>query len=434
MREVLAALTKPLMAEITGARSTTGWSSAIRLYPFVNAVVIDPTNSATLYAATSSGGGVFKSTNRGSNWSAVNTGLTVTAGTSTFVPTVNALALDPINPATLYAGTLKGGGVFTSTNGGVTWSAINSGLTVSSGGSTFVLTVNALAIDPTNPTTLYAGTSSGVFKSTDSGNNWNDFSNGLTNTFLHDIVIDPTNPATLYAATSEGIFKSINAAGNWSAANNGSTTLKTNALALDSTTPDHVYAGTSFSSDAFVTATNTDAKTANNAATEVRDVNALPGAVRSGFSANSLARNDDDSTAAIPLGFPVNFFGNSYSSVFVNNNGNVTFDSILSSYTPFSLSSTQRVIIAAFFADVDTRGLASTVVTYGPGVVNGRQAFGVNYINVGYYSSKTDKLNSFQLLLINRSDIAPGNFDIELNYDKIQWETGDSSGGVNGLG
>ena len=52
---------------------------------------------------------MFKSTNGGATWSAVNTGLTDTY--------VNALAIDPATPATLYAGTW-GGGVFKSTNGG----------------------------------------------------------------------------------------------------------------------------------------------------------------------------------------------------------------------------------------------------------------------------------------------------------------------------
>ena len=42
---------------------------------------------------------------------------------------VNALAIDPSNPATLYAGTERGG-VFKSTNGGSSWTAVNSGLTI----------------------------------------------------------------------------------------------------------------------------------------------------------------------------------------------------------------------------------------------------------------------------------------------------------------
>ncbi|RPJ53921.1 MAG: hypothetical protein EHM24_32330, partial [Acidobacteria bacterium] len=57
-----------------------------------------------------------------------------------------------------------------------------------------------------------------------------------------------------------------------------------------------------------------------------------------------------------------------------------------------------------------------------------------NYINVGYFGNHDDKLNRFQLILIDRSDTGSGNFDIEFNYEKILWETGDASGGVNGFG
>ena len=72
-----------------------------------------------------------------------------------------AIAIDPITPTTLYAGT--GAGVFKSTNGGETWSLTDAGPP----------NVLALAIDPITPSTLYAGTSrAGVFKSTDAGATW----------------------------------------------------------------------------------------------------------------------------------------------------------------------------------------------------------------------------------------------------------------------
>ena len=48
-----------------------------------------------------------------------------------------------------------------------------------------------------------------------------------------------------------------------------------------------------------------------------------------GCQANVLARNDDGSTGAVPIGFELNFFGNRYSQLYVNNNGNVTFGSTL---------------------------------------------------------------------------------------------------------
>ncbi len=164
--------------------------------------------------------------------------------------------------------------------------------------------------------------------------------------------------------------------------------------------------------------------------------NANAGAVRSGFNDNMLAANDDGSTGLTPLNFKINFYGLTFDSLYVNNNGNVTFNAALGNYTPFDLTSTAAQIIAPFFADVDTTGVGSDIVTYsfGTGTVSGRDAFGVNWVNVGYYSGNTDKLNSFQLVIINRSDIAPGDFDFEFNYDQIQWETGDYSGGSGGLG
>ncbi len=161
---------------------------------------------------------------------------------------------------------------------------------------------------------------------------------------------------------------------------------------------------------------------------------AYTGAVIPGvFNSYTLAGNDDSYTDLVSLGFSANFFGTTYTGLYVNNNGNVTFDTGLSTYTPFGLTSNIGTpIIAPFFADVDTR--AGNAVTYGTGTYEGHNAFGVNWIDVGYYGEHTDKLNSFQLILINRSDIASGDFDIMFNYDQIQWETGDASDGSGGLG
>ena len=153
----------------------------------------------------------------------------------------------------------------------------------------------------------------------------------------------------------------------------------------------------------------------------------------------TLPRNDDGSAPVVALPFTIDFFGNHFSNVYVNNNGNLTFTSALSTYTPFGLSSARTPIIAPFFADVDTRGVGSGLVTYagrsfGIGTFAGRPAFCANWVNVGYYSAHTDKLNSFQAILVDRSDIGTGDFDIVFNYDKVQWETGDASGGSGGLG
>jgi Nidogen-like len=160
------------------------------------------------------------------------------------------------------------------------------------------------------------------------------------------------------------------------------------------------------------------------------------GAVRPGFDDFFLDRNDDGSTPQIPIGFTISLFGKNETQCWVNNNGNITFDGPRSTYTPLPLRNLGFSLIAPFWADVDTNAGGSDVVTYSYGVesLNGRLAFGVNWVNVGYFSNHDDKLNSFQLVLVTRPDTGINNFDIEFNYNKILWETGDASGGSNGLG
>lgn len=157
------------------------------------------------------------------------------------------------------------------------------------------------------------------------------------------------------------------------------------------------------------------------------------GAIVGGFNTGILGPNDDNSVGPVAIGFTVDFYGQVFTSLYVNNNGNITFGGGLGDFTPFDLTSTQSHIIAPFFGDVDTRSDPSLPVTYGTGVFGGRAAFGVNWLDVAYFQ-QTDKFNSFQLLLVDRSDTGEGNFDIVFNYDKIQWETGSASGGSDGLG
>ena len=173
-------------------------------------------------------------------------------------------------------------------------------------------------------------------------------------------------------------------------------------------------------------------------------------AIVPGFNATSDGRNDDGTyttggcnndtpggTCAgtpVPIGFSVNFYGTTSDSLFINTNGDVTFDAPLATFTPFSLDDALRQIIAPFFADLDTRNPASGVVTFGDGTFDGRNAFGVNWIDVGYFDQEVDNTNSFQLLLVDRADTGAGNFDLVFNYDRILFETGDASFGIGGLG
>lgn len=139
-----------------------------------------------LFAGTLSGG-VFRSTNNGTNWVSVNTGLTNL--------TVYSITAAGTN---LIAGT--GDGVFLSTNNGALWSF--RGL---SGNLIFALGVIG--------TELFAGTSGdGVYRSSNSGINWIQVNTGLTNTAIQSLTASGTN---LYAGTFSGVFRTSNNGTNW---------------------------------------------------------------------------------------------------------------------------------------------------------------------------------------------------------------------------
>lgn len=149
-----------------------------------------------------------------------------------------------------------------------------------------------------------------------------------------------------------------------------------------------------------------------------------PGAVVTdgGCVATLAARTDDGSSGPVPLGFPVNFFGTTYSSMYVNNNGDVTFGGPYTGFSGLDLAAFGSPIIAVAFFDVDTRAAGTSPVSYGPITYGGRPAYCVNWVDVGYYNNGADRLNSSQLVLVDRSDTGAGNFDIVMNYDRLAYE------------
>ncbi len=84
--------------------------------------------------------------------------------------------------------------------------------------------------------------------------------------------------------------------------------------------------------------------------------------------------------------------------------------------------------MAPFWADIDTRNTATNQVTYSStasGTVpqfNGRNAFFVNWIGVARYNNQATPTNSFQLVIVDRSDTGVGNFDFMFNYDEVTWD------------
>lgn len=151
-------------------------------------------------------------------------------------------------------------------------------------------------------------------------------------------------------------------------------------------------------------------------------------------NAHLVPAGDDGSAGPVEPGFPVNFFGTLYTALYINTNGNISFREPLYKYLPFGMGVRTPPLIAPFLADVDTRAKTSGLVRYGTVGFEGRPAFCVNWIHVGYHAEHTDKLNRFQLLLVDRNDVGLGDFDIVLNYERLEWESGAASRGSEGLG
>ena len=139
---------------------------------------------------------------------------------------------------------------------------------------------------------------------------------------------------------------------------------------------------------------------------------------------DATGRNDDG-FSALNLGFSVDFFGTSYSSLFINNNGNVSFGAGISAYVPTGPTGATSPVISPFFGDVDTRAAASGVVHVNTSVAN---QIVVTWDQVGYFSTNADVLNSFQLVLRGTNYATPvGEGSIGFFYGNMGWEVTDTS-------
>ena len=192
-----------------GASWNSIWDFSSGLQTGVNGLVIDRSNPATLYVGLGDAFpygpsrrpaiGFLKGTDSGATWT--NMGLTDAA--------VTVLVPDPFDSETLYAATQgiytnpRGfRGIFKSIDGGISWSPINNGLDrLTQAGAA----ITAMAIDPGNPATVYAATSGdGVFKTIDGGATWAPFNEGLSSFEIRALAIAADG---VYAATAAGVVR-----------------------------------------------------------------------------------------------------------------------------------------------------------------------------------------------------------------------------------
>jgi hypothetical protein len=146
--------------------------------------------------------------------------------------------------------------------------------------------------------------------------------------------------------------------------------------------------------------------------------------------------NDDDS-AYYALGFPFTFYGDIFSDVYINNNGNLSFGSLFSTFTASGFPVNNFPMVAPFWGDVDTGDKNDPVDK--PGHVwykfINSNTLAVTWDDVGYFNEHDDKKNTFQVAISDGSndDMGLGN-NICFSYGDMQWTTGDASGGAGGFG
>jgi uncharacterized protein (TIGR03437 family) len=152
-------------------------------FAFLQTVLVDPATPTTLYAGTTDRG-IFKSTDGGVTWKAIDTGINGSV--------IQALVADPTDSQTLYAatgGSVNAGAVYKSVNGGNTWSAIDSSVT----GQAL-----EIAIDPLNSHNVYVVWNNQLTrKSTDAGATWSNLV--FPGTLITSLALDPRLSGSVWA-------------------------------------------------------------------------------------------------------------------------------------------------------------------------------------------------------------------------------------------
>ncbi|MCL4560158.1 MAG: hypothetical protein M1281_06045, partial [Chloroflexi bacterium] len=242
--------------------NTGSWIDQVK----INKLLVDPESASTLYAGvggdSSISGGVYKSLDYGATWSKQSLGISslsssdqpavkladipsspqssaeATDATMKSLSTLtNSIVMDLLAdasaPGTLYAATSSG--VYKTSDGGGLWALASAGLPAG--------WVNALAADPADPAVMYAATGSGVYKSADSAKSWSP--TAYTGTSVLSLAFTRLSPDTLFAGTDgKGVVKSADGGVTWTRADNGLEGAVVFALAADPAHSETLYAGT----------------------------------------------------------------------------------------------------------------------------------------------------------------------------------------------
>ena len=172
----------------TDRGATWAVSTVINSDSYGNAVAVDPTNENVIYIGgyvytPSYRGAVFKTTNGGISWTEISSGL---------ASSVSCLAADPGNPNRIYAG---GSGLYRSDNGGSSWAKVAD------------YSVASIVINGTTPDEIYIGSGAGVYFSSNRGTTWQDFNGDLPDKSVGCLALDLSNKIVYAGTTDGGVYR-----------------------------------------------------------------------------------------------------------------------------------------------------------------------------------------------------------------------------------
>jgi photosystem II stability/assembly factor-like uncharacterized protein len=186
----------------------TSWTRHRAPFPLnsrIQALAVHPKEPHAVFAAGDTG--LFASHDGGARWQRV--------GAEGALPTIWSLAIDPVDPEILFAGT-RPAAVYRSRDGGRRWQKL--ALDIARECSIGTPFVTSLAVDPDDHHTLWAGVEiDGVFRSRDGGDSWTRLEAGLYDPDIHAVAIAATTPKRLYASTAREMFVSDDLGDTWRA-------------------------------------------------------------------------------------------------------------------------------------------------------------------------------------------------------------------------
>ncbi|MBX3304142.1 MAG: hypothetical protein KF693_18160, partial [Nitrospira sp.] len=143
----------------------------------------------------------------------------------------------------LYAGT--SGGVYKSTDQAAHWEKVNNGLVPPEMVKTSrALNVTSIVVDPYDPDTVYAATLSGLYKTTDAAQAWKRIGVSLADQMIVAMVLDRSRQGVIYIAGRDGVHRSEDSGETWKLIDSGLATTNVRAIAQSATDPRGFYAGT----------------------------------------------------------------------------------------------------------------------------------------------------------------------------------------------